>query len=330
MMYPKRGMMPSSQHTGLSAADLLNTYASGGSVAGQGAQTPQPPNQYGSSWSVPPQAPPNGLNNQQAALGTPFGQRDLDAEMHRLYSGALAPFFVPDVRRPQYLDSVGFGLPSGMTSQMPTQGSMTPQPPPLQQQLGVQDTRIPSMTSRMTAHGSPQTQASVLEDAEPSPASLLSMSTSPSNVKQLVENSKFHDEILCQLLDAARLNLIGAEAKKALQRAARARVIELRDMRHKGEVSPDHQSSSHADVQLGDSDVLITPKKNKEILEGRRSRSKDRKARRNSDDTDRTPIPAEAGDYRHPRSKPITPERVSPKHGQVSVHHTFRSGNADL
>lgn len=55
--------------------------------------------------------------------------------------------------------------------------------------------------------------------------------TTVSNVKKLVADSKFHDETLCQLLDAARLNLIGEEAKKALNRAARARVIELRDLR---------------------------------------------------------------------------------------------------
>jgi hypothetical protein len=38
-------------------------------------------------------------------------------------------------------------------------------------------------------------------------------------------------------LDAARLNLIGEEAKKALNRAARARVIELRDLRAAAGVS---------------------------------------------------------------------------------------------
>jgi hypothetical protein len=47
----------------------------------------------------------------------------------------------------------------------------------------------------------------------------------------MVEDSRFHDETLCQLLDAARLNLIGGEAKKALNRAARARVVELKDIK---------------------------------------------------------------------------------------------------
>ncbi|WVQ93108.1 hypothetical protein IAU59_000172 [Kwoniella sp. CBS 9459] len=60
--------------------------------------------------------------------------------------------------------------------------------------------------------------------------------TTVSNVKKLVAESRFHDETLCQLLDAARLNLIGDEAKKALQRAAKARVIELRDLRERGEI----------------------------------------------------------------------------------------------
>lgn len=61
--------------------------------------------------------------------------------------------------------------------------------------------------------------------------------TSASNVKKIVKDSSFHDETLCELLEAARLNLIGPEAKKALQRAARARVIELKDMRKHDQVS---------------------------------------------------------------------------------------------
>lgn len=63
------------------------------------------------------------------------------------------------------------------------------------------------------------------------------VSTTASNVKRLASDSKFHDETLCQLLEAARLNLIGGEAKRALNRAARARVIELRDMRKHADVS---------------------------------------------------------------------------------------------
>lgn len=70
-----------------------------------------------------------------------------------------------------------------------------------------------------------------------SPSDFSTSLTTASNIQQIVANSAHHDEVLCQLLDAARLNLIGAEAKKALNRAAKARVIELRDMRARGEVS---------------------------------------------------------------------------------------------
>jgi hypothetical protein len=171
-------------------------------------------------------------------LGTPFGYQPTEAELQATF-GALAPFFAPQMRsqiaqiHPQTLQSPSGYVPaSGMTSQMPTQGSMTPQPhPPMGSGMP-----LPSMGSYNPAQGSTFDHAAALEDVAKSPTSVVSMSTSPSNVKELVENSKFHDEILCQLLDAARLNLIGSEAKKALQRAARARVIELRDMRKKGEV----------------------------------------------------------------------------------------------
>ncbi|WOO84925.1 uncharacterized protein LOC62_06G008435 [Vanrija pseudolonga] len=62
--------------------------------------------------------------------------------------------------------------------------------------------------------------------------------TTTTNVHNMVEQSSFHDETLCQLLDAARLNLVGEQAKKALMRAARARVIELKDIKEHGEQSP--------------------------------------------------------------------------------------------
>lgn len=61
--------------------------------------------------------------------------------------------------------------------------------------------------------------------------------TTTTNVKHLVAESKFHDDTLCQLLDAARLNLIGTEAKRALHKAAKARVTELKELRVRGEVS---------------------------------------------------------------------------------------------
>jgi hypothetical protein len=59
--------------------------------------------------------------------------------------------------------------------------------------------------------------------------------TTASNVKKLVAESKYHDETLCQLLDAAQLNLIGKEAKRALNRAARTRITELKELRAHGE-----------------------------------------------------------------------------------------------
>lgn len=61
--------------------------------------------------------------------------------------------------------------------------------------------------------------------------------TTSTQVNEMVSKSSFHDETLCQLLDAARINLIGDEAKRALMRAARARVLELRDLKQQGEVN---------------------------------------------------------------------------------------------
>ncbi|BEJ00467.1 hypothetical protein CcaverHIS631_0503240 [Cutaneotrichosporon cavernicola] len=55
----------------------------------------------------------------------------------------------------------------------------------------------------------------------------VSQITRLTNIAKLVDDSTFHDDTLCQLLDAARLNLIGDQAKKALMHAARTRVDEL-------------------------------------------------------------------------------------------------------
>lgn len=90
------------------------------------------------------------------------------------------------------------------------------------------------MTSQIPSRGSPAPDTAALPGDHA--ASVVTASTTPSKVKRLVAESKFHDETLCQLLDAARLNLIGDEAKKALTRAARARVIELKDLRAQGEM----------------------------------------------------------------------------------------------
>lgn len=82
-------------------------------------------------------------------------------------------------------------------------------------------------------HDGSETVRHAPSEATSRPASMAPTTTS--NVKQLVASSRFHDDTLCQLLDAARLNLIGGEAKKALNRAARARVTELKDMKARGE-----------------------------------------------------------------------------------------------
>lgn len=83
-------------------------------------------------------------------------------------------------------------------------------------------------------HSGSDTVREAASQATSRPASFAPTTTS--NVKQLVADSRFHDDTLCQLLDAARLNLIGGEAKKALNRAARTRVSELKDMKARGEI----------------------------------------------------------------------------------------------
>ncbi|RXK38177.1 hypothetical protein M231_04551 [Tremella mesenterica] len=107
------------------------------------------------------------------------------------------------------------------------------------------NTIIPAPTVASTIHAPQPDSASLLQgggsviNGNYSPYAPSVAPTTTSNVHRLVAESKFHDETLCQLLDAARLNLIGDEAKKALNRAARARVIELKDMRVRGEMPPE-------------------------------------------------------------------------------------------
>lgn len=71
-----------------------------------------------------------------------------------------------------------------------------------------------------------------------SEADAVSQITRLTNIAKLVDDSTFHDDTLCQLLDAARLNLIGDQAKKALMRAARTRVDELSRELLEREASP--------------------------------------------------------------------------------------------
>ncbi|WRT69187.1 uncharacterized protein IL334_006171 [Kwoniella shivajii] len=106
--------------------------------------------------------------------------------------------------------------------------------------------------------------------------------TTVSNVKQLVAESRFHDETLCQLLDAARLNLIGDEAKKALQRAARARVIELRDLRERGEIE---EGLVNITINEEPKSNQSTPRKDK------RAKSKERSRKKSSSEKTETVVP---------------------------------------
>lgn len=69
-------------------------------------------------------------------------------------------------------------------------------------------------------------ESDFIEDDE-SDADAVTQITRITAIAKLVDNSTFHDDTLCQLLDAARLNLIGEQAKRALMRAARTRVNEL-------------------------------------------------------------------------------------------------------
>lgn len=56
-------------------------------------------------------------------------------------------------------------------------------------------------------------------------------------VDQLVSDSHFHDDVLCDLLRAAHDDKLGTPARIAVRRAARERVMELTGMRDKYPVS---------------------------------------------------------------------------------------------
>ncbi|WVW79485.1 hypothetical protein I302_101454 [Kwoniella bestiolae CBS 10118] len=109
--------------------------------------------------------------------------------------------------------------------------------------------------------------------------------TTISNVKKLVAESRFHDETLCQLLDAARLNLIGDAAKKALQRAARARVIELRDLRERGEI----EEGLRTPIPEEPKSTQSTPKKDRE----KRSKSRERSRKKSHSEKTETVVAAQ-------------------------------------
>jgi len=70
------------------------------------------------------------------------------------------------------------------------------------------------------------------------PAHRLSTATTTlSLVNQIVTDSRFHDDALCDLLRAARDDSLGIAAKKAVRRAARERVMDLTGMKEKYPVS---------------------------------------------------------------------------------------------
>lgn len=85
----------------------------------------------------------------------------------------------------------------------------------------------------------PDLEREILQAGAPPPPTTPESEASSSFTKLqgLLDRSSFHDEVLCQLLDAIHNRLIGEEAQKALIRAAKARVIELKDMKARGGVS---------------------------------------------------------------------------------------------
>ena len=213
------------------------------------ARTHRPSNEHGVTQLAASSVPRLHAEIGKISDGRPITHTDIENDLFF----ALEPMYGPTLARqiaqshsvesqsreapgrllsPAVLHTPVPGVPS-MTSHMPTQGTVTPDP-----HGELHGSRIPSLNSNATMQGSPGLLSPEIRPAPVwSPTTVSSISTTPSNVKHIVAESKFHDETLCQLLDAARLNLIGEEAKKALNRAARARVIELRDMRANGEVS---------------------------------------------------------------------------------------------
>lgn len=87
------------------------------------------------------------------------------------------------------------------------------------------------------------------EETSSSPSSS-DATTDFKQMQGLVDRSCFHDEVLCQLLDGIHNRLIGEEAQKALIRAAKARVIELKARQARGEVSSACSSCTGDSVAL--------------------------------------------------------------------------------
>ena len=91
--------------------------------------------------------------------------------------------------------------------------------------------------------------------------------TTMSLVNQIVTDSRFHDDSLCDLLRAARDDSLGDAAKKALRRAARERVMDLTGMRQKYPVSDLCHLREHVKLMFkvhllqgkADSEKTVTP-----------------------------------------------------------------------
>jgi hypothetical protein len=145
--------------------------------------------------------------------------------------------------------------PSHVATQLPTPLS-TPQPPhtttvPSQHRCHIHSSHPVSVSRSQCSSGSSTERVSFPSPLSPAPSpphlrelvpdltpiaddvSCVSSAVPTEMVPQMVHRSSFHDETLCQLMDASRLNLLGDEAKKALKRAARARVVELKHLRQK-------------------------------------------------------------------------------------------------
>jgi len=84
----------------------------------------------------------------------------------------------------------------------------------------------------------PQPRPHLRPPLSSNPANRMSTATTTmSLVNQIVTDSRFHDDALCDLLRAARDDSLGDAAKKAVRRAARERVMDLTGMRQKYSVS---------------------------------------------------------------------------------------------
>lgn len=84
----------------------------------------------------------------------------------------------------------------------------------------------------------PQPRPQLRPPLSSNPANRMSTATTTmSLVNQIVTDSRFHDDALCDLLRAARDDSLGDAAKKAVRRAARERVMDLTGMRQKYPVS---------------------------------------------------------------------------------------------